>query len=67
MAVTSYHDLETSRFNRIRTKTLKRMHAKPTWHQIENMIQEYKVTTLDCETPYAWLQDYGLHVEIQDT
>ena len=30
------------------------------------MIQECEETSLDCETFYAWLQEYGLLAEIQD-
>ena len=66
MAVTSYHDLETSTFDRVRTKTLTRIHGKPTWHQLEALIQECEEAALDCETSYAWSQDYGLLAEIQE-
>ena len=64
--MTSYHDLETSTYDRVRAKTLTRIHGKPTWHQLETMIQECEETALDCETSYAWSQDYGLLAEIQE-
>ena len=66
MTVNSYHDLETSTFNCIRAKTLTRIHGKLTWHQLETLIQKCEETALDCETSYAWSQDYGLLAEIQE-
>jgi hypothetical protein len=66
MTVSSYHDLETSTFERVRTKTLTRIHGKPSWHQLETLIQECEEAALDCETSYEWSQDYGLLAEIQE-
>ena len=66
MTVTSYHDLETSTFTRIRTMTLTRIHAKPSWHQLEKMILECETTALDCTVEYGWLGQYGLLAEIQE-
>ena len=65
MTVTSYHDLETSTFTRMRAMTLTRIHGKPSWHQLEKMILECKTTALDCTVEYEWLGQYGLLAEIQ--
>ena len=66
MAVTSYHDLETSTFTRMRVMTLTRIHGKPSWHQLEKMVLECETTALDCAVEYGWSGQYGLLVEIQE-
>ena len=66
MAVTSYHDLETSTFTRMRDMTLTRIQGKPSWHQLEKMIRECETTALDCTVKYEWSGQYGLLAEIQE-
>ena len=66
MIVTSYHDLETSTFIRIRAMTLTRIHGKPSWHQLKKMILECKTTALDCTVEYGWSGQFGLLAEIQE-
>ena len=66
MAVTSYHDLETSTFTRMRAMTLTRIHGKPSWHQLVKMIKECKTTALGCTVEYGWSGQFGLLAEIQE-
>ena len=66
MAVTSYHDLETSTFTRMRAMTLTRIQGKPSWHQLEKLILECETSALDCAVKYDWSGRYGLLGEIQE-
>ncbi len=61
MAPTSYHDLETSTYDRVRANPLTRIHGKPTWRQAQKLKDECKERVLDCQVTYDWADgQYGL-------
>ncbi len=68
MKVKTYHDLKMLPFKQMRERmTLTRIHGKPTWYKVENLVQECKAIVLDCQTSYSWSGQYVFLVEIQGT
>ena len=63
--MSSYHELETSTYNKIQEKPFTRILSKPDWHQEEKLIKEAEEISLNCSVSYAWSQGYGILEEIQ--
>ena len=65
MAPTSYHDLETSTYDKVRVNPLTRIHDKPTWRQSEKLKDECEEQALDCQVSYDWVDgQYDMLTEI---
>ena len=56
----SYHKLETSTYENVRSKKLSRIYGKPTWHYKEDLLQEAGEMSLKCDVYYDWASKYGV-------